>query len=313
MMRVSDPPYRSCMQLTSRSDANATLCSLIAPLARRPGFVDTALPQVQVLSWSHYVASSPQIYEPSLMILAQGSKLARLGARTFEYGAGHYLVQALSVPFMCETFATEAEPLLGVAVAIDRGVLSELVQAMDLPADDQVVAQTPESMTSAALDAPMRDSVERLLRCLQDPLECRVMGAARVREVLYVALRGPQAGVLRALVEQQGHFARIAAALSHLREHYAEALSVEELAACANMSASTFHEHFKRSTLLSPMQYLKRLRLLKAQQMLIGEGLGVAQVAHRVGYQSTSQFSREYKRHFERSPGDEQAYVGMTA
>ncbi|MBH3431129.1 AraC family transcriptional regulator [Pseudomonas alkylphenolica] len=301
------------MQLTRHVDANATLCSLIRALAVRPGFVDTRLPQVQVLSASHYVASSPQIYEPSLMILAQGSKLARLGPRTLEYGAGHYLVQALSVPFMCETFATADEPLLGVSVAIDRVVLGELVQNMGLPGDQAIKAQTPESMTSAALDEVMRDSVERLLRCLQDPLDSQVMGAARVREVLYVALRGPQAGVLRALVEQQGHFARIAAALSYLREHYAEPLSVEALAGCANMSASTFHEHFKRCTLLSPMQYLKRLRLLKAQQMLIGEGMGVAQVAHRVGYQSTSQFSREYKRHFDRSPGEEQPYLSLSA
>ena len=94
------------MQLTRHVDANAPLCALIRTLATRPGFVPTRLPQVQVLSWDHYVASSPQIYEPSLMILAQGSKLARLGPRTLEYGAGHYLVQALSVPFMCETFAT---------------------------------------------------------------------------------------------------------------------------------------------------------------------------------------------------------------
>jgi len=157
----------------------------------------------------------------------------------------------------------------------------------------------------------MRESVERLLHCLQDPLDAKVLGPARVREVLYTALRGPQAGVLRALVEQQGHFARIGAALAHLRQHYAEPLSVEALAARANMSVSTFHEHFKRCTDMAPMQYLKRLRLLKAQQMLIGEGLGVAQAAHRVGYQSTSQFSREYKRQFERSPGDEQPYQSL--
>jgi len=300
------------MQLTRHVDANATLCALIRSLASGPGFVDTHLPQVQVVSAYDYVASSPQIYEPSLMVLAQGSKLARLGPRTLEYGAGHYLVQALSVPFMCETFATPQAPLLGVAVAIDRIVLGELVQSMGRAPDQAIKAQTPESMTSAVLDEAMRDSVERLLRCLQDPLDSQVMGAARVREVLYVALRGPQAGVLRALVEQHGHFARIAAALNHLREHYAEPLSVEALASCANMSASAFHEHFKRSTLLSPMQYLKRLRLLKAQQMLIGEGLGVAQVAHRVGYQSTSQFSREYKRHFNRSPGEEQPYLSLT-
>ncbi|MBA1188123.1 AraC family transcriptional regulator [Pseudomonas entomophila] len=295
------------MQLTRHLDANTSLCALIEALAVRPGFVPTALPQVKVLSWDHYVASSPQIYEPSLMILAQGSKLARLGPRTLEYGAGHYLVQALSVPFMCETFATGEAPLLGVAVDIDRAMLGELVQSMGPLLDGPVQAQTPQSMTSAALDAPMRDSVERLLRCLQDPVDARVLGPARVREVLYTALRGPQAGVLRALVEQQGHFARIGTALSYLREHYAEPLNVDTLAERANMSVSTFHEHFKRCTELAPIQYLKRLRLLKAQQMLIAEGLGVAQVAHRVGYQSTSQFSREYKRQFDCSPGQEQA------
>ncbi|AIR90802.1 AraC family transcriptional regulator [Pseudomonas cremoricolorata] len=298
------------MQLTRYVDANAPLCRLISALAWRPGFVPTHLPQVQVLSWDHYVASSPQIYEPSLMILAQGSKLARLGPRTLEYGAGHYLVQALSVPFMCETFATAQAPLLGVAVDIDRTVLAELVQ--HLPAETPAPqAQTPQSMTSAALDAPMRASVERLLECLQDPLDAQVLGPARVREVLYTALRGPQAGVLRALVEQQGHFARIGAALSFLREHYSEPLGVEALAERANMSVSTFHEHFKRCTELAPMQYLKRLRLLKAQQMLLGEGVGVAQAAHRVGYQSSSQFSREYKRQFARSPGEEQPYQSL--
>ncbi|MGH8417109.1 MAG: AraC family transcriptional regulator N-terminal domain-containing protein [Pseudomonas sp.] len=301
------------MSLTLHSDANATLLALIKPLASRPGFVDTLVPGVQAMFWDYYVASSPQIYEPSLVILAQGSKLARLGSRTLEYGAGHYLVQALSVPFMCETFATQAEPMYGVAVMIDRTVLSELVQTMGQAPDVTVRAQTPESMSSAELDASMRESVERLLQCLHDPLDAQVMGPARVREVLYAALRGPQAGVLRALVEQQGHFARIGAALQYLRDHYSETLSVDDLARCANMSASTFHEHFKRSTMLSPVQYLKRLRLLKAQQMLIGEGMGVAQVAHKVGYQSTSQFSREYKRYFERNPGEEGERLRVSA
>ncbi len=91
--------------------------------------------------------------------------------------------------------------------------------------------------------------------------------------------------------------------MSHLHAHFAEPLNIETLAGYAHMSASTFHEHFKRCTLLSPVQYLKRLRLLKAQQLLLVEGMGVAQAAHNVGYQSTSQFSREYKRYFERNPG----------
>jgi len=293
------------MLLTRHRDENAALVSLIEPLATQTGFVSTLLPEVRVVSACRVVARMPQIYEPSLMVIAQGSKLAYLGQRTLEYGAGHYLVQALAVPFECETFASEEMPLLGVAISIDRAVLGELVLAMGLAPDRSAVAQTPESMTSAVLDDDMRQAVERLLRCLHDPLECRIMGQARLREVLFAALRGPQAGVLRALVEQQGQFARVAASLSYLHEHFAQPLNVETLARCANMSASTFHEHFKRSTLLSPVQYLKRLRLLRAQQLLLSEGLGVAQVAERVGYQSTSQFSREYKRYFERSPGHE--------
>lgn len=295
------------MFLTRHLDANAALVSLIEPLATRDGFIPTRLPGVQVLRCSQDIARGPQLYEPSLVIIAQGSKLAYLGPRTLEYGAGHYLIQALPVPFECETYAMPDAPLLGISVAIDRALLGELVLAMGLMPGRSLAAQTPESMTSAVLDGAMRGCVERLLQCLHDPLECQVMGQARLRELLFAALRGPQADVLRALVEQQGQFARIAAALSHLHAHFTEPLNVETLASCANMSASTFHEHFKRSTLLSPVQYLKRLRLLKAQRLLLSEGLGVAQVAHQVGYQSSSQFSREYKRYFERNPGEERA------
>ncbi|MDB6049200.1 MAG: AraC family transcriptional regulator [Pseudomonas sp.] len=293
------------MLLTRHLEANATLVSLLQPLAHRTGLLPTLLPEVNVWSAEVNVARCPQIYEPSLVIIAQGSKIAYLGKRTLEYGAGHYLIQALPVPFEYETYASPEEPLLGVSIDIDRIVLGELVLAMGLVPGPSAQVQTPESMTSVVLDTEMRESVERLLRCLHDPQECRIMGRARLREVLYAALRGPQAGVLRALVEQHGQFARVAASLSHLHTHYAEPLSVDTLARCANMSASTFHEHFKRSTLLSPVQYLKRLRLLKAQQILVAEGAGVAQVAMRVGYQSTSQFSREYKRYFERNPGEE--------
>jgi hypothetical protein len=203
------------MLLTRHLDANAALVSLIEPLSTRDGFVPTALPGVQVLRASCDVARGPQIYEPSLVIIAQGSKLAYLGPRTLEYGAGHYLIQALPVPFECETFAAPSGPMLGVSVAIDRVMLGELVLAMGLTPGRHIAAQTPESMTSAVLDDAMRGCVERLLRCLHDPLECQIMGQARMRELLFVALRGPQADVLRALVEQQGQFARIAACALH--------------------------------------------------------------------------------------------------
>jgi AraC-like DNA-binding protein len=302
---VPPPDDEMLMQLTRHLDANATLVSLLKPLATRDGFLPTALEQVQVVSAQCAVSRSPQIYEPSLMVIAQGSKLAYLGERTLEYGAGHYLVQAMPVPFECETFASPEAPLLGVSIGIDRTMLGELVLAMGTPFELDVSPQTPESMVSSPLDGTMREAVVRLLRCLHDPLERQVLGQARLREVLFAALRGPQGGALRALVEQRSQFARIAAALMYLHTHYDEPLNVEVLARCASMGASAFHEHFKRSTLVSPVQYLKRLRLIKAQQLLVAERLSVAQVALQVGYQSASQFSREYKRYFNRSPAAE--------
>lgn len=174
------------MQLTRHLDANARLVSLIEPLALRDGYSQTGLPGVQILRASCDVARGPHIYEPSLMIIAQGSKLAFLGPRTMEYGAGHYLIQALPVPFECETFALPDAPLLGVSVAIDRVLLGELVLAMGLAPGRHIPAQTPESMTSVVLDDGMRGCVERLLSCLHDPLECQILGPARVRELLFV-------------------------------------------------------------------------------------------------------------------------------
>lgn len=257
------------MLLTRHLDANATLVSLIEGLTPCDGFSPTNLPGVKVLRASCDVARGPQIYEPSLMFVAQGSKVAYLGPRTLEYGAGHYLIQAMPVPFECETFAMAPDaPLYGVTVGIDRVVLGELVMAMGIQAGPPPTAQTLESMSSVVLDDAMRGCVERLLQCLHDPLESRIMGPARVRELLFTALRGPQADVLRALVEQQGQFSRIATSLNHLHAHFDEPLNIETLAGYAHMSASTFHEHFKRCTLLSPVQYLKRLRLLKAQSTL---------------------------------------------
>ena len=171
------------MLLTRHLDANATLVALLAPLATRDGFIPTAVPGVQLLRASRDVARGPQIYEPSLMVIVQGSKLAYLGPRTLEYGAGHYLIQALPVPFECETFASADAPLLGLAIGIDRAVLGELVLAMGRDEGGPVAAQTLESMSSAVLDDTMRGCVERLLRCLHDPLECQIMGQARLREL----------------------------------------------------------------------------------------------------------------------------------
>lgn len=275
------------------------LAEAITPLVDGEGFLDTAVEGVRLIASHCSYARTPLIYEPGIFVIAQGDKIGYLGERVIHYGPGNYLVQALPMPFECETRTPENAPMLGINIAFDPLTLSELVQ--QLPASGRELGD-PAPMAAVALNATMEACVLRLIDCLGDATESRVLGPGRVREVLFAALRGPQGASLRQLVQRQGQYARIIDALTYLHRHFASPLTVEALAAQANMSASHFHHHFKRTTQQSPLQYLKRLRLLKARAMLGQQRMNVARAASEVGYRSTSQFSREYKRYFGVSP-----------
>lgn len=276
------------------------LVELIAPLIERDGYTPTSLPAVSLMALHRPQGRTPLIYEPSLIIVAQGRKVGYLGDREIHYDPGQYLVQTLPLPFECETHASAEAPLLGVAVRLAPALLSELVTAMGeaTPAGEG----NPVPMASVSMTTGMHGAVVRLLHTLHAPAEAAAMGAARVRDVVFEALKGEQGPALRALVQHQGHYSRIVQVLSRLHAHYAEEVSVEELASQANMSPSTFHQHFKQIARSSPLQYLKRLRLIKAQQLLVQEACNVNQAAAAVGYRSVSQFSRDYKRYFGASP-----------
>ncbi|KGE78170.1 AraC family transcriptional regulator [Halomonas salina] len=275
------------------------LIELISPLVERDGYTPTQLPGVTLMASRRPVPRTPLIYDPSLIIVAQGYKIGYLGDREIHYGPGQYLVQTLPLPFECETHASLEAPLLGVSVRLDPALLGELVAAM---AEKTGGEASPVPMDSVSMSAGMEGAVERLLRTLHDPDEIAAMGPQRVRDVVFEALRGRQGGALRALVHHQGHYSRIVQVLSWLHAHYADDVSVEDLARQASMSPTTFHQHFKQVTQASPLQYLKRLRLIKAQQLLVQEASNVNQAAEAVGYRSVSQFSRDYKRCFGTSP-----------
>lgn len=282
------------------------MAALIAPLVNGEGFISTALPGVQIVASQCGHPRTPLIYEPSLIVIAQGRKTGYLEDRVIHYGAGNYLIQALPLPFECETLVSPDQPLLGVSIGIDRLVLDELVRPMQARRMTPP-ARSPLPMAAVPMNASMGDAVLRLLECLHDPLCCEALGPGRVREVLFEALRGPQGDSLWQLLQEAGKYSRIAEALAYLHRHYAEPISVERLADEVNMSPSHFHHHFKRTTQLAPMQYLKRLRLLKAR-LLLGQRLhNVNRTAAAVGYQSPSQFSRDYKRYFGNSPAAERA------
>ncbi|WP_148862223.1 AraC family transcriptional regulator [Marinobacter fonticola] len=274
---------------------------LIEPLVACDGFSDTAMADVRLISCTEAIGRTPILYEPGLTIIAQGRKIGYLGEREIHYNPGHYLVQTLPLPFECETFASAEKPLLGLSIRIDPAVLGELV--VETGVDSRLVTQeSPRPLDSVAMTESMHEAVIRLLRALHDPLDMRVMGRQRVREVVYEALKGEQGPALRALILNQGNYSRIVRVLTQMHTDFTRELAVEDLARQANMSLSTFHQHFKQVTQSSPLQYLKRLRLLKARMLLSHDDLNVSQAAAETGYRSVHQFSRDYKRYFGVSP-----------
>lgn len=285
--------------MASTAHAGTALAAIIDPLIKSDGMKASFLPGVSLLSLSRHQVRTPLLYEPSLIIIAQGRKLGYLGDREIHYDPGHYLVQTLPMPFECETYGSLKSPLLGVSVRLDPALLSEMVTAMGDAVDD---AQAPLPMASVAMTAGMQDAVLRLARCLHTEVEYNTMGAARIRDVIFEALKGEQGAALKALVTGHGHYSRIVRVLSNLHANFAQDFSVEQLAKQANMSPSTFHQHFKQITRTSPTQYVKRLRLIKAQQLLLQDNHNVNQAATAVGYRSVPQFSRDYKRYFAEPP-----------
>jgi len=280
------------------------MVELLARFDLPEGFSESPLKGVRFFKSSHHLPRTPLIYDPGIVIIAQGNKLGYLGDQVLQYDANSYLVLSVAIPFECETFASPDCPLLGVYIDVDLAQLYDLISKLGQRADfrkDKEVA-LPRGIGPAILDKDMADAVVRLLKCLQSETEIRVLGLGLVREILFRALCGTQAAVLYALAMHNGNFARVVRALNTIHNDYATKLSVEQLARQVHMSISTFHRAFKEVTSDSPMQYLKKVRLNKARDFMLQEEMKANIAADRVGYESASQFSREFKRYFGQSP-----------
>jgi AraC-like DNA-binding protein len=261
----------------------------------------TPLDDVKVMLASESLPRTPVLYEPGIVIVVQGRKRGFLGDRIYTYDANNYLVLSIPLPFECETEAAPDGPMLGVKVRFDLSLLAELLMKMDGPHPAGVPA-TPKGIYATKLDERLSETTIRLLECLGNPVEARVLGPLIVREIAYRVLCGPQGGALRAAAALHSRFSQVNRALQRIHAEFARDLSVEELAETAGMSPSAFHQNFKTVTSTSPLQYLKTIRLHKARFLMAYEGLRAGVAADRVGYESSSQFSREFKRLFGTSP-----------
>jgi AraC-like DNA-binding protein len=289
--------------VTRRRSSNA-LAAPIAALAVAEGPSSTRHPGVTVYRVTIAQPPIPTLYAASVIIVGQGLKRSHLGKEVFEYDAGHYLVLTSPMPMLCEISASARSPVLTVAIEIDLALLGELLL-------DLCHSSSPESthmrrgVYATPLTPEVEDAATRLLRCLADEPATRALARQTIREVLFHVLQGPNGGALWALAVSNRPAGRLMRVIRHMNENFAQRLSVLELAEMAHMSIPTFHHHFRSVTSTTPLQYLKAVRLTKARTLMAQADIGAAAAARSVGYESPSQFSREFRRFFGAPPHQE--------
>jgi AraC-like DNA-binding protein len=259
---------------------------------------ETILPRVALHVGCMTTSPTPGVYVPALCLVLQGAKQVMIGDRILRYDPASYFIATIDLPacgWVVE--ATPTQPYVAVSMKLDRESLSSLV--LDVPGGSE--GQTAGFAVSAVTPG-LLDAWSRLLSLLDTPEDVPVLAPMHEREVLYRLLQGPQGGVLRQIARADSRLSQVRQAIGWIRTHFDQTLRVEQLAELAAMSPASFHRHFKAATAMSPLQYQKMLRLQEARRLLVGSP-DAASAAHRVGYESASQFSREYARMFGAPPG----------
>ena len=282
---------------------NRRLVSLLSELAPRDGFLPSRLPGVSFMRTTRHIPRTPITYEPGIFIIGQGRKTGYLGDKRFVYDPNHYLALSVPMPFECETHGSAQEPMLAVCIAVTPAAVTELLMHMEYlqPAN----GSEPQAMEATALDDVLRGATIRLLESLRSADDARILGPQIVREITYHVLRGKLGHNLRALAAPDSHFGRISRVLNRIHADYARHYDIATLARAAGMSVAAFHARFKAITSSPPLQYLKNIRLNKARMLMVNEGVNASAAAMKVGYESASQFSREFKRLFGNTPATE--------
>ena len=277
------------------------MVSLLGQLTPDEGYNLTVLPDIRFLRVSHLMTQVPVLYEPGIVIVVQGEKRGFLGNDSYVYDARHYLMVSVPVPFTMETNATANEPLLAIYLRLDFNLAAKVILELD-EKNPLLTPPSPRSMMSTPMEPALRSSVLRFLQIMSSPADAVMLGPAMVREIYYRVLTGPQGAIMRSTLTMQGQFGKVAKALRKMHTEYDSSLDVNRLAREAGMSIPAFHSHFKTVTNTSPIQYLKSTRLHQARLLMLRNHLTASAASASVGYESVSQFSREFKRMFGLSP-----------
>ena len=257
----------------------------------------TAVPRLGIGVARQPSAPMSTIYEPMLCLVLQGAKQVMIGDQVLRYDPACSFIATLELPVSgCVIEASPEQPYISAALMIDRDLLADLLSTMPPSRDETTAGFAVTPVTPELLDA-----WAQLLALLDSPQDIPVLAPLREREILYRLLQGPQGGVLRQIAHEDSRLSRVRRAIQWIQAHFDQAVRIERLADIAGMSVPSFHRHFKAATAMSPLQYQKSLRLQTARRMLVASN-DASRTAYSVGYESASQFSREYARMFGAPP-----------
>lgn len=277
------------------------LARLIRCHAPASGTYQTEVPSLSLMHASHLSEPLESIYKPSVCVVAQGAKIASLANETFRYDPSTYLVTSVELPITGRIVDASPDiPFLGLKLTFDADVIIEIVKKMNRLAS--VPTEGGRGVTVNQISPELLETIVRLVQMLDTPEDIPVLAPLVTREVLYRMLQGEQGALLYQFAINGSHAYNIAQAIRLINRQYDHPLSVEQLAKSVNMSVSAFHKHFKRVTAMSPLQYQKTIRLQEARRLMVTESVQASDAAFRVGYESPSQFSREYTRMYGQPP-----------
>lgn len=268
---------------------------------------ETGIPRVAMVQGEipeHLLAA---VYEPMINLILQGSKSMTIADRTLRYDPATYFVMSIELPAVGQVHPNaDGEPYLAVSLTLDPTVLATLLADLPKPSGQY---DKNAGFSVAPVTPDLMDAWVRLLRLMNQPEDIAALAPAYEREILYRVLQGPHGWMLRDIAAPDSAMARVSLAIQHIRRDFAEAIRVETLAQHAAMSVSAFHRHFKAVTALSPLQYQKRIRLLQARTLMVANAKSVTNAAFEVGYESATQFSRDYARVFGLPPARDTARI----
>lgn len=288
------------------------MVELLAALSTIDGARPSPIEGVTLLRVTRSTQPVPVLYEPCIVIVAQGQKRFHLPDQVLTYNSSNYLLLTVPVPSDCETTVSEDGPFLGVAIRIDLAILGDLLMEVNAAALPPQTGRREVRVTALPMSPVLSSVTIRLLECLASETDAKVLGPQLVREFLYRVLCGEGGFALWDLLLRNESRAQIHRILQRMHLAYAAPLDIAELAREAGMSTSALHFYFKAVTATSPVQYVKTIRLHKARMLMVQESIGASLAAERVGYDSPSQFSREFKRMFGAPPADEAQRVRAT-